>query len=175
MSINLNGLFIGIVVDNNDPKKLGRVKIRVPNVTGNINVDDLPWAEPNFPYAYNKQSMFFVPEKEALVSVMFLNGSPYKPVYLGSIHRENENVVPSQIDDDSYPERKIIKTQSGYIMFHDVDGEERIEIKHKSGSEIIFTNDGDIIIHAARKIIGMSDEKIYLNPSNKYNATPLED
>lgn len=175
MAMNLNGLYIGEVVDNKDPEKLGRIKIRIPNVTGNIDTEDLPWAEPNFPYAYEKQSIFFIPEKDALVSVMFLNGSPYKPVYLGCIHRTKENTIPSQIKDDSYPNRKIIKTKAGYILFHDVEGKEYIEIKHKSGSNITFSTNGDIIIHAAKDIIMMSDNNILENPSSKYNVVPLKD
>ena len=57
-----SGIFIGTVVDNNDPKKLGRLKINVPTVYGNIKTDDLPWASPSFPYGYHDSGIFFVPE-----------------------------------------------------------------------------------------------------------------
>ena len=75
-----SGIFIGTVVDNNDPKKLGRLKINVPTVYGNIKTDDLPWASPSFPYGYHDRGIFFVPEVGALVTVMFLNNSPYTAV-----------------------------------------------------------------------------------------------
>ena len=37
--------YIGNVVDNNDPKKLGRVKVQI-SVYGDLGVDAIPWALP---------------------------------------------------------------------------------------------------------------------------------
>ena len=37
--------FVGKVVDNNDPKKLGRVKVNVYGVYDDIAPEDLPWAQ----------------------------------------------------------------------------------------------------------------------------------
>ena len=44
------GILRGIVVDNNDPKKLGRLKVRIPSAYGEQPVDNLPWAWPCFSY-----------------------------------------------------------------------------------------------------------------------------
>ena len=165
-----SGIFIGTVVDNNDPKKLGRLKINVPTVYGNIKTDDLPWVSPSFPYGYHDRGFFFVPEVGALVTVMFLNNSPYTAVWMGTIHREDDNVVPQEVK-ENYPNRKEIKTKIGYMMFDDEDN--YIQIKHKNGSEIIFSDDGDIIIHAAKDLILLSDNHIRENPTNKSNVTTI--
>ena len=45
----LGGLLRGIVVDNNDPLKLGRIKVRVIAAYGEQPVNNLPWAWPCFP------------------------------------------------------------------------------------------------------------------------------
>lgn len=150
---SFEGFYIGTVVNNEDENKLGRIQVRVPNVYGAIKDEDLPWAEPNFPYTYDNQSMFFIPEKDAFVTVYFLNGSPYKPIYLGGIHREKENKVPDEISDKNYkyPLRKLIKTQTGYIMWHDdPDDSEKgmyIEIKHKDDHVIRIDEKEINIIH----------------------------
>jgi hypothetical protein len=43
--------FVGVVVDNKDPKQLGRIRVRVVNETDDtsIPVSDLPWATPIIP------------------------------------------------------------------------------------------------------------------------------
>ena len=165
-----SGIFIGTVVDNNDPKKLGRLKINVPTVYGNIKTDDLPWASPSFPYGYHDRGFFFVPEIGALVTVMFLNNSPYTAVWMGVIHREDDNIVPQEIK-ENYPNRKEIKTKVGYILFDDETN--YIQIKHKNGSEIVFSDNGDIVIHAAKDLVLLSDNYILENPSGKTNVTSL--
>jgi len=168
---NFNGIYIGTVINNADPKKLGKLKINIPYIYGNINNEDLPWAEPCFPYGSHDKGIFFVPEKGALVSVMFVKGNIYKPIWLGVIFRENNNIVPQEIK-EAYPDIRIIKTKTGYIKFN--DNEEHIEIKHKNGSNIVFTSDGDIIITAARDIIALSGRNIHLNPTEP-TIIPIHD
>ena len=145
-----NGKFVGIVEDNNDPDKLGRLKIRVPSVYGNITLEAIPWAVPDFPFSSENQGFVFIPDKGALVTVEFLNGSIYTPVWSGAVFRKDENVIPQEAV-DNYPDVRILKTKVGFIKMD--DKENVIEIKHKSGSSIIFTDDGDIVLHAKRDII----------------------
>jgi hypothetical protein len=155
MNSNSSGMYIGVCVENNDPLKLGRIKVRVPIIYGNIPIEDLPWAEPCFPYATEDQSIFFIPEKESFVTVWFLNGSKYKPIWVGGIHRSDSNAVPS-ICKQNYPKKKVIKTKTGYMYFDDKDYE--IKIEHKNGSEIILKDNGDIVIHARNHVSIYSDD-----------------
>jgi uncharacterized protein involved in type VI secretion and phage assembly len=148
-------IYVGDVVDNKDDQFRGRLQVNIPNLTGGINKDDLPWAEPCFPYSADDKGMFFIPEIGSSVIVIYLNGSCYAPLWLGSTHKLTYNVVPSEAK-TNYPEVKIIKTKVGYVLFDDKD--EYISIKHKSGSYLKFCDNGDIIIHAAGKI--------RLNPAN---------
>lgn len=140
-----NDKYVGKVVDNNDPKKLGRLKVSVPNVYGNIGKDSLIWAEPSFPYGgSNDTGIFFIPEIGSLVEVTFTDGSPYKPVWCGSIYREEGNVNIPVAAAANYPDRKIIRTKTGYLLFDDKD--KFIELKHESGSLIRITDSGSIVL-----------------------------
>lgn len=75
--------FVGVIEDNNDPKKLGRCRIRVLNVFDEIPVEDIPWATPW--KDLNGNSMF-VPDKGKVVTVVFDQGNIYKPEYIYAEH-----------------------------------------------------------------------------------------
>ncbi len=168
----VSGMYVGICVDNEDPEKRGRIKVRVPIIYGDIPKDHLPWAEPVLPYAYDKQTFLFVPEEDAFVVVWFLNNSKSKPIWVGCIHRTSENEM-TEVGKKNYPNRKTIKTKTGYAIFDDED--ELIEIKHKSGSCISFLENGEITVHSASNMNLISDGKILMNPPGKPSVTVPED
>jgi len=76
-------IFIGVVEDNQDPKKLGRCKCRVLNIFDNIPIPDLPWATP---WKDLNGNSFIVPDKGKIVSVVFDDGNIYKPEYIYAEH-----------------------------------------------------------------------------------------
>lgn len=75
--------FIGVVEDNNDPKKIGRCRVRVLNIFDSIPVEDLPWASPWKDLNGNE---FILPDKGKVVSIVFDEGNPYKPEYIFAEH-----------------------------------------------------------------------------------------
>lgn len=89
--MDLLGIYAGIVEKNDDPERLGRIKVRVPHVygiigsaVGAIPIDDLPWAIPmGLPAGGTTRSggMDWLPEPGDQVSVQFLDGQPEKPVW----------------------------------------------------------------------------------------------
>ena len=78
-----NKTFVGVVEDNNDPKKLGRCKVRVLNVFEEIPVEDLPWATP---WKDLNGNTFVVPDVGKVVSVVFDAGNIYKPEFIFAEH-----------------------------------------------------------------------------------------
>lgn len=87
MSMSLTGPYLGLVVSNADPAKLGRVKVNVPNVFGiaSIGVSDLPWAIPaGLPAGGSPSSggIDWLPDPGDQVVVFFLDGEPEKPIWM---------------------------------------------------------------------------------------------
>ena len=78
-----NKTFVGVVEDNNDPKKLGRCKVRVLNVFDEIPVEDIPWAAP---WKDLNGNAFIVPDVGKIVSVVFDGGNIYKPEFIFAEH-----------------------------------------------------------------------------------------
>jgi hypothetical protein len=85
-----NGLWDGVVIDVRDPDRRGRVKVRVFDLHDDAPADDIPWADPNFMAGFTSLTdsdlnggIFHVPPVDSLVNVMFRQGDPEFPVWMG--------------------------------------------------------------------------------------------
>ena len=78
--------YVGIVEDNKDPNRKGRIKVRVQTLYHNIPVEDIPYA---YPWGGIAGKEFQVPAIGKLVNVLFLSDDLYSPYY---IYSENYNV-----------------------------------------------------------------------------------
>lgn len=90
--MQLAGPYIGVVVSNADPAKLGRIKASVPHVYGvedssisPIGISDLPWAIPaGLPSGGTSASggIDWLPDPGDQVLVFLIDGEPEKPVWM---------------------------------------------------------------------------------------------
>jgi peptidoglycan L-alanyl-D-glutamate endopeptidase CwlK len=78
--------YIGVVEDNKDPNRRGRIKVRVQTLYNEIATEDIPYASPVGGLAGKS---FEVPAIGKLVNVFYLDKDFYNPYYLYS---ENYNV-----------------------------------------------------------------------------------
>ena len=72
------GIYRGIVVDNNDPDELLRIKLQVPQILGNASTN---WAWGIHPPV---SGTIFIPQPGTGVWVMFEGGDPNFPLWLGA-------------------------------------------------------------------------------------------
>ena len=181
----------GIVVDNNDPEKLGRLKVKVPSILGNEVVTG--WAMPCVPYGgAADQGFFFIPEVNAGVWVEFEAGDLEFPIWVGTYWAKpgGENEVPKPADTQSPPTRKIIRTLKGNsIEMEDKDKYEVFIIKYCDGkntntvtmdkvgiaiedtnqNKITMSQEGTIIKDTNGNIIEMNDQAINILPAVQCN------
>ena len=99
------------VIRNNDPKKIGRVQIRIPSYHGMPGLTDrfiedegLPWAMPCF-YGGAGQDFgsFLVPIPGTFVWVVFEDNDIEKPVYLGGVPSKG-SALPKTVNNLGDPE-----------------------------------------------------------------------
>ena len=79
-------LYMGIVEDNYDPNRKGRLKVRVQSLYNEIPVESIPYASPFMDLAGKE---FKVPSVGKIVNVLFLTNDFYDPYY---IYSENYNI-----------------------------------------------------------------------------------
>jgi uncharacterized protein involved in type VI secretion and phage assembly len=153
------GKYRGFVVNNMDPKRLGRVTLRIPSVLGSEVVTG--WAMPCAPYGGEKNQGFFcIPDVGAGVWVEFEEGDLEFPIWVGTFWSEpgGNSEIPTSNDADGKerkndvadnqpgnelkpPSRKILKTNKGHtIQFEDADQEEMLTIIEATHKHVVTLN-----------------------------------
>src|SRR5438034_7211596 len=74
------GKYRGAVTDNQDPRKQGRIRAKVPEILGDT---DTGWAMPCAPYAGEETGSYTVPPVGAGVWVEFEAGDVSRPIWVG--------------------------------------------------------------------------------------------
>lgn len=150
---DLNGkVFIGQVVDNNDPKKLERVRVTIPGLYEGSTAD-LPWCAPKVGKMFGNKAgvgVFSVPDLGTWVFVELQDGNAHYPLYTGSPVQTRADLPEA---DANYPNRYGFKDKAGNIIYVDpTSGQNTIRVQHASGTEIRINNDGSINITAVATI-----------------------
>ncbi len=78
-------LFLGTVVNVQDPENRNQVQIRLYNADGIAGQDGPIWARVAVPFAGGNRGAFFIPDVGDEVVIAFLAGDPRAPVVLGSL------------------------------------------------------------------------------------------
>ena len=135
------GKYRGIVTDNKDPQKRGRLKVSVPSVLAEQDTD---WALPCMPYGGTHQhGMFMVPEVEAQVWVEFEEGDINRPIWVGTFWQQESDVPEDAAKEE--PTTRLFRTSSGHILqFDDADGEERFRLHHPKDADMEIDPNGTI-------------------------------
>ena len=135
-------LYIGEVVDRDDPEGLGRVRVRIPGLVDPAS----PWAFPlgTVGGGSDRRGFFCVPEKGAEVGVLFHQGDVDHPFYLcghwGKPNGQAEVPEPARdLPKEEVPQVRAFETGRFLLVFDDRAGKEAFLIKDKkSGDQIEF-------------------------------------
>lgn len=121
------GVVIGRVYDNNDPDKLGRIKIQYFWQADNQTF----WARMMTPHAGYDRGFYFMPEKGDEVVVAFEDGDPERPIILGCLWNKPDTPPTEDFWGGEYPDNNVkrIVTKSGHrIQLVDTPGQNAISI-----------------------------------------------
>ena len=94
-------VFVGKILNNNDPEKLGRCQVLVYGVFDEVKSSDLPWAIPDF----GLNGEFVVPDNGTFVSVVFQNEDVYAPCFTTKVINRN---ALSDARTEDYPNTIVI-------------------------------------------------------------------
>jgi len=148
------GLHRGYVVKSDDSAEdhgyLGRVKVAIPEVYGEVDdIESLPWAWPCISaysggiYDIEKEEsdvnakegnttiasgLIAIPPVGSTVWIMFMQGDPQVPVYMGTWIGKG-SAMPSAAQGDNYPKIFLLKMPWGKDMYLRADKDKVFELR----------------------------------------------
>ena len=108
------GKYRGVVTNNRDDNKQGRLEVQVPQVLGTAKV----WAWPCVPFAGKDVGFFSLPEPDTGVWVEFEAGDPSFPIWTGFWWGKGD-IAPADAD----PSIKFFKTKKFTLRVDDSSGQ----------------------------------------------------
>lgn len=150
-----NGKYVATVVDNDDPKRLARVRVEVPEVFGDERTG---WCVPCSPYTGLGVGLAAVPPVGGLVFVEWTAGDTTRvPIWSGGLWPDGDGV------EGAGPNTLVLLTPGGNrIEIRDEAGSEAIEIKAASDAQITLDSEG-VGIAFGSQTVSVTRSSISLN------------
>lgn len=159
--------YLGCVEDNNDPEKMGRLKVRI-SVFSELPTEDLPWAYPMLGSHGNSAEYggLNVPEVGSQVRVSFPSKDLTAPYYSGA---ELNKLNRTTFFDDDYPHTYGYKDSVGnFVRVNKEKG--TAQFQHSSTTNLQVAPDGSIKVG----LVGGAYFIFDVNKSFTFNIGTLE-
>ena len=123
-----SGVTAGIVTNNKDPEKLGRVKVKLPWLS---DKEETSWARVMTPMGGKERGLYFMPEVDDEVLVAFAHGDVSTPYVLGALWSKQDR--PPLTNEDGKNDVRTIKSRSGHVItLDDTSGAEKIIVRDRT-------------------------------------------
>jgi uncharacterized protein involved in type VI secretion and phage assembly len=166
---------LGVVVDNKDPRKLGRVQVRLQWMRP---PEKTPWLRVLAPHygldakQQKSRGFLFVPEINDQVMVGFQHGDPERPFVFGAMPHGKNAAVPDpavqehHLSVNSGTTVTFLDTQTKHELHLQVDKENLLTIVVDSGQGTITLNASKAIALKATQEITLDAPKIAITGDN---------
>ena len=148
-----SGLVIGIVTNNDDPEKLGRVRVQFPTLSAD---DESAWARIATPGGGKERGLQWLPEVDDEVLVGFELGDHARPVVLGGLWNRRDTPPSTDAASGGVVKRRILASRTDSRLTLDDDqpsvslalGNSPCVVKLEK-SESTLTGDQKLVVSAA--------------------------
>ena len=162
-----NSTFAARVVDNNDPLKLQRVKIRIQKLHRGVVDADLPWASPVslMTQGNNQVGAIKIPVNGSQILVEYLDD--YTILYKGDFVTSS-SAIP-ELTNTNYPNCYGYTDRSGNKFLVDTQTD-TVTFTHLSGATLSITATGDIIVKA-KASLQLEGQSLSIKTTNDINIS----
>lgn len=156
------GKYRGVVTNNRDPRRIGCVRARVPDVYGD---QESGWALPAVPFGGNGMGFFAVPSEGAGVWIEFECGDPDYPIWSGcwwGAALEMPKLLDPPPPAGTDPKTLIVTRGGHSILLDDSPGGAGITLETPDRHRIVLNAQG-IEITNGKASIKLSGGKVLIN------------
>jgi uncharacterized protein involved in type VI secretion and phage assembly len=130
------GVVVGIVTNNQDPEKLGRVKVKYPWLS---DTEESHWARIATLMAGKDRGSFYLPEVEDEVLLAFEHGDVRFPYVIGMLW--NGKDTPHYDNGDGKNDKRAMTSRSGHEFIFDDNEEKGMVVIHTKKNHTITLDD----------------------------------
>jgi phage protein D len=168
-------LVVGIVTNNNDPEKLGRVKVTFPTLSAE---DESTWARVITPGGGAKRGMQWLPEVDDEVFCGFELEDHTRPVVYGGVWSVPDPPPnPNAVSNGKVQERLLVTRKESKLVFTD-DPTPTVDLAltgekckvHLEDSESKFTGDQNLSVSTGQKLV-VSAAQIEIKATQKLSLS----
>ena len=165
----------GIVVNNDDPEKLGRLQIKIYGYYDDLDINNIPWAIPEYGSWVNTKGSLIIPELDTILRGYFEDGDDMKPIYdslafNSSYGAMSGNYSEYQRRTEDYPNSVILfeSDYGDYLIMNKKTGE--FTFTHHTGAQTFIDGQGTINIQTGMSLSGMGDLNINVSGNCTINS-----
>lgn len=164
----------GKVIDNNDPEKLGRVKILIFGYYDDFATGAVPWAVPDISYIGGTNGNFIIPEVGTILRGYFDEGDIQKPIFdsvaftVATAKSIERGHFTGKAED--YPFKMVLmETDNGeYLTLNRKTGE--TVFKHRTGLMLVIDQNGSIVVNTGEGMDAKGNIKINVKGNTEINT-----
>lgn len=163
------GVVIGVVTNTDDPEDVGRVKVKFPWLSEDVESN---WCRVLGIGAGNKAGFYVMPEVGDEVVVSFEHGSISFPVVLGGLWNGNNQIPPeaSGTRSGERPKARTWRSLSGHRITILDTSDNKIEVESAAGMQIILDDaNKTITLKNEQSTIKMENSKIEIKTAQDVN------
>lgn len=165
----------GKVIDNDDPEKIGRVKILIFGYYDDFATGAIPWAVPDISYVGGTNGNFIVPEVGTILRGYFDEGDIQKPIFdsvaftVATAKSMEKNHFTEKSED--YPFKMVLmETDNGeYLTLNRRTGE--TVFKHRTGLMLTIDKNGSIAVNTGEGMDATGNITINVKGNTEISTT----
>ena len=172
------GLVVGVVSNNDDPEKLGRVRVKFPTLSAD---DESAWARISTPGGGKQRGLQWLPEVDDEVLVGFELEDHTRPVVLGGLwNRTDGPPQPDAASGGSVTKRLLASRKDSRLVFDDDAPSVELSLGgspclvHLEGSESSLKGDQKLTLTATQIEIKATSKLTLSGATVEISGTPIK-